>query len=114
MAAHLANPMSQEIVEDDQLPTVFKIGASYRPSKNVLLSAEIEKDIDFEARIKFGIEYLLVEAFAIRAGFSSNPSSFSFGIGYNIKKTFKIDIGANYHQILGFSPGLGIIYAIDK
>ena len=114
LAAHISNPIGQEVVEDDNLPTVFKLGAAYCPSKKVILSLEAEKDIDFDTRIKGGIEYKLIEAFALRAGFASNPASFSFGAGYDIKGKFKIDVGAAYHQVLGFSPGLGVQWVISK
>jgi len=114
LAAHIANPIGQEIVEDDNLPTVFKIGAAYCPSKKAVIMLEMEKDIDFETRIKGGLEYKLIEAFSLRAGFSSNPSAFSFGAGYTIKEQLRIDIGASYHNILGFSPGLGVIYELKS
>ncbi|MFT5167886.1 MAG: hypothetical protein ACI8P3_003124, partial [Saprospiraceae bacterium] len=42
LAVHIANPIGQEIVENDNLPTVFKIGASYNPSKKVIVSLEAE------------------------------------------------------------------------
>ncbi len=110
LAFHLSNPIAQQIVDDENLPTVLKIGGAYSPSKKVILLLEVEKDIDFDTRVKGGIEYKMIEAFALRVGFGSNPSSFSFGAGYVIKEKFKIDIGTSYHQILGFSPGLGIVY----
>lgn len=107
---HLANPIEQEIVVDDNLPTVFKVGIAYNPSKKVMLTLEGEKDIDFETRVKGGIEYWLVDALALRLGFASNPGTFSFGAGYDISEKLKIDFGASYHQILGFSPGIGILF----
>lgn len=114
LAFHLANPIGQEIVDDENLPTVFKVGAAYSPSKKVTISLEAEKDIEFETRIKGGIEYFLVDAFILRVGFASNPSAFSFGAGYVIKNKVKIDVGANYHQILGFSPGLGLVFELGS
>ena len=106
LAAHLTNPLGQEVVLDDELPTVFKLGLGYQVTKKVLLSAEVEKDIDFPARVKAGVEYQLIEALHVRAGISTEPSQFSFGMGYKIKNQLTIDAAANYHQQLGFSPGL--------
>jgi hypothetical protein len=114
IAAHLVNPIGQEIVENENLPTVFKIGGAYQPSKKVIISLEVEKDIDFKTRIKGGIEYQLIDAFALRVGFADNPNSFNFGVGYKLKEKLNIDIGVNYHQVLGFSPGLGLVYQINK
>ncbi len=107
---HLANPIGQEVVELDNLPTVLKLGLSYSPSDKVMVNLEAEKDIDLETRLKGGIEYWLVDELALRVGFASNPGTFSFGAGYAISEKLKIDFGASYHQVLGFSPGIGILF----
>lgn len=114
LGAHLANPIGQEVVADEELPTVFRVGLSYSPGKKVNLNIETEKDLDFALRIKTGIEYLPIEALALRIGFANNPSSISFGIGYSIKDKLRIDVGTQYHQVLGFSPGIGIVYQLKK
>ncbi len=109
LGVHLANPIGQEIVEGENLPTVFRLGLAYLPTKQLQLHAEVEKDIDFEARVKMGLEYHISDPLFIRVGIQTNPSFFSFGLGYVIQKNIKIDIAANYHQQLGFSPGFTII-----
>ncbi|MFT6742548.1 MAG: hypothetical protein ACJAVF_004068, partial [Paraglaciecola sp.] len=34
----------------------------------------------------------------------------TFGLGLNIKENFFLDFASAYHQVLGFSPSIGIIY----
>lgn len=114
LGVHISNPIGQDIVEDDPLPTVFKIGIAYCPSKKVTFGVEVEKDIDFKSNIKIGIEYILIESLALRVGFGSEPNLFSFGAGYAIKNQLFVDFGANYHQTLGFSPGLSLRYLLLK
>lgn len=114
LGVHIANPIGQEVIEGENLPSVFKAGLSYCPGKKVILALEAEKDLDFELRIKGGIEYLPIEALALRVGFANNPSSFTFGAGYTIKERLRIDIASAYHQILGFSPGIGVVYTMKK
>jgi len=110
VGTHLYNPIRTSVNLEDNLPTIFKIGASYTLSKNLLIAAEVEQDLDHEARFKTGIEYGVVEALDIRIGFATNPSSLTFGLGINLNTVLDIDIGSAYHQILGFSPSIGVIY----
>lgn len=107
---HIFNPVRLEIIEDEFLPSVFRAGGTYKASKKVLLHAELEKDFDFPFIFKSGIEYALVENFWLRTGVQTNPTAVSFGIGYKIKNGFHFDLASNYHQVLGFTPGLSVGY----
>lgn len=108
IAAHIANPVRIEVAEGENLPTIFKFGAAYLPSEKLTITAEAEKDIDFPTSVKFGLEYQLADPFLIRAGVSTNPVLFSFGMGILINETLIVDAAASYHQTLGFSPALSI------
>lgn len=70
----------------------------------------MEKDIEFPARAKAGVEYAVVEAFALRVGVATNPTSPTFGVGYKLKQGLGIDVAASYHQILGFTPAFSLVY----
>jgi hypothetical protein len=108
IAAHIANPVRIEVVDGENLPTVFKFGAAYLPSNKLTITAEVEKDIEFSASVKFGIEYQLADPFFIRMGIATNPTLFNFGMGFIIKERLIIDVAASYHQTLGFSPALSV------
>lgn len=111
IGAHLFNiwRSKRSSYSDEYLPTIFKIGASYRINKKALLSAEFEKDLDLEPIIKSGLEVELIEKLYFRAGISSNPNLFSFGPGYSFG-AFTIDIAFSKHPVLGFSQGISIVY----
>lgn len=109
-AGHLYSPMRVEIVEGEQLPTIFKLGTAYLPSDRVTLTAEVEKDIDFPARVKAGIEYQLVEQLHLRTGIATNPTNLAFGVGYKLQNGLSFDLASVYHQWLGFTPSIGIIF----
>jgi len=111
VAAHIANPIRIEITEGENLPTIFKFGVAYLPSKKLSFTAEVEKDIEFPAVVKFGVEYQLADPFFIRLGVSTKPTLFNFGMGIIIKEKLIIDFAASYHQSLGFSPAVGIRFA---
>jgi len=115
IGAHFFNPTRSKIADynDERAPTIFRLGANYQFSKKVMLAIETEKDILMKAVFKAGIEYKVVKEFYLRAGISTNPTLSSFGMGINLKQ-FKIDISANYHQVLGVSPQLGLSYVLKN
>jgi hypothetical protein len=112
VAAHLNNVWRTKRVDysDEYLPTVFKIGASYKMYEKALLSFEVEKDMDFDPVFKSGLELELVENLYFRAGIASNPNVFSFGTGYAFH-SFLIDLSFTKHPVLGFSQGISIVYS---
>ena len=99
--------------EEIYLPMLFKLGASYFLYNTVLLSAELEKDIELPLVFKSGLEYGLADKFFLRFGIATNPMIFSFGFGFNLKP-FKLDIAFTKHPVLGYSPVIGLEYAINK
>ncbi|MCH2046410.1 MAG: hypothetical protein MK212_20010 [Saprospiraceae bacterium] len=97
----------------DKISPIFKIGAAYTPSKHVILSGEIEKNLDHPFNGKLGIEYRPIDVFAIRAGVSTSPFLASFGFGLRLK-SLDIDLASSYHQMLGFTPSLSVSYAVGR
>lgn len=114
IGVHLFSPMRVEIIENENLPTLLKLGASYQPSEKVALVIEAEKDIDFDLILKAGIEYYIHPSVVIRVGGSSNPTLVTFGAGFQLKSGVSIDVASSYHQSLGFSPGFSARYAFAK
>lgn len=113
IAAHVYNPFAVALPNGDRLPTQFKVGLGYQPNKKVSLLGELEKDLQFPLRGKLGLEYRLVDAFALRLGFSSKPSLSTFGFGLYLKQ-FCLDFAASYHPVLGFTPSIGLVYQHQK
>ena len=115
LGAHVYNPVNAKIGPDDRLPTLFSLGLSYEPSKKVLLSAQLDKDIYNHPFVgRFGLEYRPIDAFYIRAGVSAAAlAQASFGIGVNLEQ-LKIDFASSYHQVLGFTHAFSLSYSIQK
>jgi hypothetical protein len=97
--------------EEITLPTVLAIGMAYHPSERATLYAEVEKDIDFSPRIRIAVEYDIIEALIVRVGAAGNPGTFHAGVGLRIRQNLRIDLGAGYHTLLGFTPAIGIVFA---
>ena len=111
IGGRISNPVRVEQLEGEALPTVLSFGVNYRPDKQVQLIAEVEKDILFPVRVRCGLEYQLLDALELRAGVATEPSLLSFGIGYRLLDQWQLDFSAVYHQYLGFTPGIGLVYA---
>jgi len=111
---HLFNPVRLEIAEDEYLPSVIQAGITYTPSKKVLVNVELEKDIDYPFTAKLGIEYEMVENFFLRLGANTEPTIFSFGLGYQLKNKLRLDFASSYYQELGFTPSVSFGYDLRK
>lgn len=115
IGAHVYNPTRTKIADynNERIPTIFRLGGNYAFSEKVLLAVETEKDISQNTVFKTGIEYKPVKDFYLRAGVSTRPTLSSFGFGVKVK-SLQIDVSANYHQVLGFSPQFGLTYVQNK
>lgn len=111
IGGRVANPVRVEKLEGETLPTVLSFGLNYRPGKQVVLIAEVEKDILFPVRVRCGLEYQLLDVLELRAGVATEPSLLSFGLGYKLLDQWQLDFSAAYHQYLGFTPGIGLVFA---
>lgn len=112
---HIANFWRAKYIgtDDIYLPMLVKFGASYILYESVLLSAELEKDLELPLIFKSGLEYGLADKFFLRFGVATNPMIFSFGFGYRLKP-FNVDIAFTKHPVLGYSPIISLEYAINK
>jgi hypothetical protein len=111
LAGHLSNPNRAQLADylDERLPTVMRAGALLKLSDKVLISGEVHKTGGYDPALRAAVEYRFIEQAVLRAGFGSNPGSYTFGFGWKIK-TFLIDMAAAYHPILGFNPHLSLTF----
>jgi hypothetical protein len=111
IGAHVFNPTKTKIAEygDERIPVIMRFGASYKFSDKALLSSEIEKSSDYNNIFRAGLEYHPVDILYLRCGVASNPSLSCFGFGLKLKQ-FVIDMSAQYHWVLGFSPQFSLGY----
>ena len=93
--------------QDERVPTVLKAGLAYRPSGQVLLVVETEKDVERAANFKAGLEYRPVPVLAARLGLATLTEQVSAGIGV-LAGAFQIDYAAAFQQSLGFSQHLSV------
>jgi hypothetical protein len=112
---HIDNPVGGKFGEESQekLPSVYTIGFGFDASEKFYTSIEIEKEEDQPVNVNAGLEYKFIPQLVLRAGISSATSSAWAGVGF-IVKTFRIDVMTGYHPQLGISPGLLILFNLEK
>ena len=99
--------------QNERVPTVLKAGLAYRPSGQVTLLVETEKDVERDANFKAGLEYRPVPLLAARLGLATLTGQASAGIGV-LAGSFQLDYAAAFQQALGFSQHLSISKAWGK
>ncbi len=111
LGAHVFNPISAKLADydDERIQAIIRVGAAYAFDNNILVCAEVEKDMDFDPVFKMGLEYRIIEQIYVRGGISTNPGLYSFGFGLDFKK-LKIDFSSSIHQTLGYSPQISMYY----
>lgn len=114
-AAHIFNVTQAELDPelDEPLPTVMKAGFAYKPSDELILSMEVEKDLDFDEIIRAGIEYMIVEKIFLRTGISTQPFVAAYGIGFHPKK-LKLDYSFSNDSEIGNIHELSVAYQIGQ
>ena len=109
-AIHLFNPVPNSI-RRSTVPSTLTAGAGIDLSKTLFAGAEAEMSTKEKLVIRTGFEYEAANKFWIRGGFSTENSSFSFGLGY-LMKSLKIDLGFSTHDRLGVTSSVSLIYII--
>lgn len=111
IAAHVYNPTRTPLADfnREKIPTILRVGTSYRFHEKVLASMEVEADIGYAPTFRAGVEYHAIEQLYIRAGINTQPISPTFGVGVKIKN-FYLDAGALWQPMIGFSPQLSLHY----
>lgn len=99
--------------EDERFSTIMKAGFSYRPFEKLMINIEAEKDPEYKANTKAGLEYWIVDKLAFRTGFSTLYRASHFGLGLKLR-TFDIDYSLSYHNQLGVSNHFSVNYNLKK
>lgn len=115
IGVQILNPTLSQLddYDNERIPTVMQIAIGYELSKEVAAHFAVNKDIIHPASFIAAIEYKPNKSIIFRGGVGSNPNLASFGIGTNLKK-FQVDVAAQYHQILGFSPEISLTYSFEN
>lgn len=111
IGAHVYNPNRAKLggPYDERVPTLLRAGFGYTFSKKLLMTLEVEKDIDRAERMRMGIEYHPNEVLYLRTGITTGPVQGHFGAGFRLDR-FDIDLGVAVRSQFGTTPILGLNY----
>ncbi|MCF0200666.1 MAG: hypothetical protein HUK16_04770 [Bacteroidales bacterium] len=123
LGAYIFNPAHLKItqtINNEPLPIAFRLGCSYRFTKDFIGQLEVEKNTDIKGVILHGgLEFEAFRDFFIRAGAQIGTDRFqqqgllTFGLGYSVKFV-EFNVSAQMHQMLGASLNIGLIFSIGK
>ena len=102
--AHIVN-INQPVINEwteERVPTRLVAGVAFTPSEKVTLASEIEKEPDYRATFKCGLEYQALKRIAFRTGFNIHPQAGFFGLGFKQKKLY-LDYSLQYDDTTGIS-----------
>ncbi len=109
---HIFNPVPNSI-RKRILPSSLRAGAGIKLNENLFAGAEAEMSAENKLLVRCGFEYEAVSNFLLRGGFSSENSSFSFGLGYEFN-FMSIDMGFATHERLGITSCFSIIFKLKR
>jgi hypothetical protein len=92
---------------DEDLPRELAAGISYYITRSALITTEIVKDVMFPVSFRTGVEFEVLTSLYARAGFTTQPETYSFGFGY-LADRWSINFGLQQHNPLGLSPALDL------
>lgn len=112
---HVYNPVGGKYGKnaDEKLASVYTAGMGYEASDKFFISAEIEKEEGQTVNVNTGMQYRFLPQLLVRAGISSSNANLYAGAGLFLK-SFRLDVIASFHQQLGVTPGLLLIYDFKK
>ncbi len=110
IGVHLFNPVPGQSRKMN-LPTSLRVGAGTELSKILFAGIEAEMSSGSKMTLRTGLDYEAATNLWLRGGYSTNNSSFSFGLGY-LTKIVQIDLGFLTHEKLGVTSSVSLIFKI--
>lgn len=94
--------------EENSIPVVFSGGIGYKAIEDLSVYMAVRKELNYNASVRMGVEYLLTKFLQLRIGASNEPNIYSggFSIIYDI---FQIEYAISSHPDLDLSHQFGVV-----
>ncbi|MER3523638.1 MAG: hypothetical protein C4326_06090 [Ignavibacteria bacterium] len=92
----------------EKLPQQFATGVAFMPMTNATLTLSLSKDVRYPMEVRVGVEFVPVEALALRAGTSSDPSTLNAGFGVRLAFA-SFDYAFSSHGELGMTHAFSVL-----
>ncbi|NSW94340.1 MAG: hypothetical protein HPY62_06485 [Bacteroidales bacterium] len=106
----LFNPVPNSLRKTG-IPSRLRAGAGIKMNQSLFTGIEAELSTGKKLNIKTGFEYEFAGNLFLRGGFSTESSSFSFGLGYLLKSVMT-DVSFSTHECLGITSSVSLIFII--
>jgi hypothetical protein len=113
VGAYIQNLNQPKLTDGERVPVKLAAGLSFKPTEEILLITEIEKDLDYNPVFKVGMEYCIHKKVFGRTGFNLNPEAAFFGVGFKGWR-LKFDYAIQYNTALNFAHQASASYRIEK
>jgi hypothetical protein len=100
-------------LDDERLPTKLVAGVAFQPGRKLLILTELEKDLEYDPTVKWGMEYTVHKKVNFRTGFNLHPNTVFFGLGFLIRK-LKIDYALQYNNALNIAQQASAVYRLER
>lgn len=94
---------------DEKLTPLFKAGLGYTLSPACYFGFTVFKEENQDPGIQIGVQYRPIKQLFAGAGIVTGNHAWYIGVGY-LYKNLRLDITASFHNRLGMSPGLLLLY----
>lgn len=109
------NPLGSPLGKNtgEKIASVYKAGIGYEMSASFFTQLEVIKEKNRDANVHVAFQYKPLKTLLARAGIFTGTSSGYFGVGY-LYRQLRMDVSVSFHQQLGISPGLLLLYELRK
>jgi hypothetical protein len=111
VGAHIVNINQPQLskMSEETIPTILVLGLAFRPSNTIYITTEVEKDLEYELKLKSGLSWDVNKKFTVRTGFNLNPQAGFAGLGFRTK-FFQLDYAFQYNVTIGSSHQATVAY----
>lgn len=112
IGVHVFNPVPNSLRKSD-IPTRLRTGACVSLSREFSAGVETEMSTGDNPILRTGFEYAAAKKLLVRGGFSTESSSFSFGVGYRAGPA-TIDFAFSTHERLGLTSSVSVVFEMKS
>jgi hypothetical protein len=115
MGLHVYNPVGGKFGKNkaEKFASIYKAGVGYEASEQFFVSAEIAKEENLPVNVNAAMQYNFNKHFLARGGVSSAIANYFLGVGI-LWNAMRLDFISSYHQQLGFSPSLMMVFNFSE
>lgn len=96
--------------DGEDLPRELAVGFSYSLADAALFTMDVVKDVRFPVSYRGGLEVKVIKEVIGRVGVTTEPVTYSFGLGYG-KDKWEVNLAVQNHVDLGLSPGFDLLFS---